>query len=200
VLLLVLLLAPPIAAYATAPRWLPEWPAVLDTDRPLDNPDVVVVKAGGENDDAVREAARLQKSGATKQVAVLGLPFTPDTLAPPPRNRRVEQLVAAGVPASAVVELRKGDDIYEEMGALRDAAAEHGWRRVLFFVDGLTGRRNLVVADRFLGLGGRVAVGQRTFPLTWFDADTWWRGGQPRTIVFVRTVQLAFAELGNRSS
>ena len=199
-LLLVLLLGPPIAAYVTAPRWLPEWPALLDADRPLDNPDVIVLKSGGDNDDAVREAARLQRAGGVKQIVVLGVPFTPDNLAPPPPNRRVQLLASAGVPAGAVVEVREGDDIYGEMAALRDAVAEHGWRRVLFFVDQLGGRRNLVVADRFLGPGGRVAVGQRTFPLGWFDPNSWWRGGQPRTIVFVRTVQLAFVELGNRSS
>jgi hypothetical protein len=197
-LLLLLVLAPPVLAYLTAPRWMPAWPALLDAERPLANPDVVVVKASGENDDAVREAARLQRAGGVKQVAVLGLPFTPDNLAPPPRSRRAEELLAAGVPRAAVVEIRRGESVYEEMVALRDAAVEHGWRRILFHVDELSSRRSLVAADRIVAPGGR-EIGQRVFPLGWFDVDTWWQGGQPRTIVFIRTIQLIFTMLGNKT-
>jgi hypothetical protein len=197
-LLLVLVLAPPLFLYATASRWLPAWPAYLDLERPLANPDVLVLKASAENDEAFREAARVYRAGGVKQVAVLGLPFTPDDLAPPPPSRRVDQLMAAGVPRGAIVEIRKGEDLYEEMGALRDTAAERGWRRILFYVDSLSSRRSLVAADRIVGLGGR-EIGQRVFPLSWFDPDSWWEGGQPRTIVFIRTIQLAFTMLGNRA-
>lgn len=199
VLLALLFLGVPLLGYATAPRWLPAVPALLDAERPLDNPDVVVVKASGETDAAYREAVRLYQVGAVKQVVVLGLPFTPDRLAPPPRNRRVEQLVAAGLPRAAVVEVPGGDTLHQEMAALRQTADARGWRRILFLVDALGGRRNLIVADRYLSLGDR-AVGQRVFPLGWFDARSWWHGGQSRTIVFVRAVQLAVAALGNRSS
>jgi hypothetical protein len=197
-LLFLLLLGLPLFAYATAPRWLPAWPSLLDVERPLANPDVIVVKASSESDEAIREAVRLHRAGGVKQIAVLGLPFTPDNLAPPPRGRRVEELLAAGVPRAAVVEIRQGEDLYGEMTALRSAAAEHGWRRILFHVDALSSRRSLIAADRIVAPGGR-EIGQRVFPLTWFEADSWWQGGQPRTIVFVRTIQLLFTMLSNRT-
>lgn len=197
-LLLTVVLVPMMLLYATADRWLSGWPARLDAERDLADPDVVVLKAAGESDEAVRAAARLHRAGGVEQVVVLGHPFTPDNLAAPSRSRHVEALVAAGVPRSAIVEIRRGEDLYEEMAALRGAAAERGWQRVLFYVDSLVGRRTLIAADRIVGSGGR-EIGLRVFPLGWFEADTWWHGGQPRTIVFIRTIQLIFTMLGDKT-
>lgn len=188
----------PALAWATADRWLPAVPDLLDADRPLANADVLVLKAAGESDDAVREAAQAYAAGGTRQIVVLGRVFTPDDLVPPTRNRRREDLARLGVPSSAVVEIDDGDDLYEEMTALRAAAADRGWRRIMFYVDELGGRRNLIVADRVLGPGGR-AIGQVTFPLSWFSRESWWRGGVPRTIVFVRATQLVITAMSSRA-
>jgi uncharacterized SAM-binding protein YcdF (DUF218 family) len=197
-LVVLFVVAVPLVAWLTAPSWLPRVPALLDEDQPIAAPDVVALKASGESDEAVRQAARPLREGRVRQVAIFGVPFTPDNLVMPQHSRRYQQLLQQGVPAGSIVEISQGDDIYEEMEAMRDAAQQRGWRRVLFYADGPGSRRNLVAARRILGEAG-IAVGQTTFPAPWFDARTWWRPGQARTIVFVRAVQLGFTLVSNRT-
>lgn len=195
---LLLAVVMPLAAWVTAPSWLPRVPALLDEDQPIADPDVVVLKASGESNEAVRQAARLWRGGRVQQVAIFGVPFTPDNLVMPAHSPRYEQLVEQGVPAGSIVEIYQGDDIYEELEAVRGAAQQRGWRRVLFYADGPGSRRSLVAARRILGEAG-ITVGQTTFPAPWFDGQTWWRPGQARTIVFVRAVQLGFTLVSNRT-
>src|SRR5262249_34409011 len=129
---------------------------------------------------------------------LLGVPFTPDDMVPPPRSRRVAQLARLGVPEASIVELYRGDDLYEELAALRDTARERGWRRVLFLLDPLGTRRPLMIANRAFGEAG-IAVGQTTFPVSWLDPQRWYLGGTPRTLVFLRATQLFFTLVSNRA-
>jgi hypothetical protein len=104
-------------------------PALLDEDQALASPDVVVLRSLSESVEAARQAAAMVSRGELKAIVILGIPFTPDVLAPAGESRRVGELVRLGVPRSAIVELYRGEDLYEELDALRTTAAERGWRR-----------------------------------------------------------------------
>lgn len=189
---LVCLLVGAGGAWLLAPRWLPAIPALLDVDAPIAAPDVVVLKSAGESVEAEPVAARLLLDGRVGTIAVLGRPFAFDDLDPPDRSRRVDRLIALGVPRSAIVEIYRGKTLTEEMAALRTVARERNWRRILMLTDALGSRRSLLAARHMLGPDG-ITVGQRTFPAEWFDAETWWRDGRARGIVVVRLTQLLVA-------
>lgn len=173
----------------SAPRWLPSVAAALDADSTIEDPEVVVLRASEESSVAEREAARLLAAGSVEQIVLVGRPSTPDNLIPPAPSPRVAALMRLGVPASAIVELYHGDELYAEMLRLRELVRERGWRRILFHTDALGSRRTLLVARHVLGPEG-VEVGQTTFPLNWFSPADWWHDTRAQNLVVLHWVRL----------
>ena len=173
----------------TSSRWLPAIAHVLDADTPISGPDVVVIRADGQNPAVEKQAADLWATGQIRAIALFGEPFTSDTILAAGPSQRIKSLSALGVPTDRILAMYDGEDLYDQMVDLRDGLRRANLRRALFLSTEPGTRRNLIIAQRVLGAGG-IEVGQVSIPSPRYDPDTWWLDGQSRSRVMLNLTSL----------
>lgn len=174
---------------ATSARWLPAIGHALEADAAIDQPDVVVLRADGQDTAVEQRAAALWATGRIRAVALFGEPFTSDTSISPGPSPRVKTLAALGIPTDRILAMYDGEDLYDQMVDLRDGLRRANLRRALFLSTEPGTRRNLIIAQRVLGAGG-IEVGQVSIPSPRYDPDTWWLDGQSRSRVMLNLTSL----------
>lgn len=173
----------------TSSRWLPAIAHALDADAPISNPDVIVVRADGQNPAVETQAAAMWATGQVRAIALFGEPFTSDTILPAGPSLRIKTLTGLGIPADRILAMYDGEDLYDQMVDLRDGLRRAKLRRALFLSSEPGTRRNLIIARRVLG-GSGIEVGQISISSPSYDPDTWWLDGQSRTRVILNLTSL----------
>jgi uncharacterized SAM-binding protein YcdF (DUF218 family) len=185
------------AGYLASPLWLAAAADALEAERPIDDPDALVLRSNGRSAAAEDVVSSRLGRGEAQAVVPLGRPFTPDDQAPAAASPNVARLLARGIPREAIVEIYLGEDLYEETEALARAARDRDWRRVLFVVPRGGTRRALLAADRALGREG-IEVGLIQVPSDDPEDVEWWRDPQQRGQVVYGWLLFVFARLAGR--
>jgi uncharacterized SAM-binding protein YcdF (DUF218 family) len=163
---------------------------LLAVERPLAAPDAIVVL--GSHEWERLPAAAFHARAFPGAVVVLTQPIAPTQYNCYDCATRVETLGDLGVaPARVRILPRPVGTTWDEAQALREAVAQHGWRRVLIVTTSYHARRALATVSSVLA-ELPVDVGVVTAgPWSTLDPAGWWRRTDDRSYVCYEWLALA---------